>query len=97
MINASAIKGEKYTGFERAGDKGPFRCGNCEYFKDGECRQTDMVKYSKQARKNGNVVVGADDCCEYIDRKGKSWRSDESTDKEFSEGFGDMMRKRASR
>ena len=91
------IHGETHTGFEKVGDKGPFRCGNCEYFKDDECRQSDMVKYSKQPRKNGNVIVDAADCCEHINRKGKSWRSDESSDKEFSEGFGDMMERRAVR
>lgn len=70
MINESLIKGEPNTGFE-TGEKGPFCCGNCSYYKDG-CTQKDMIKYSKQPKlSNGNIKVDKDDCCEYVDRKGK--------------------------
>ena len=76
-INVSALKGEDRTGFEKRGNKGPFECGNCEYFIRGEhaCNQEDMKKYSKQPKwPNGTVVVDATDCCEYIERTGKFWR-----------------------
>jgi hypothetical protein len=70
MIDQSKILGEKSTGFEKRGAKGPFSCGNCHYMKDG-CTQEDMKKHSEQPRlENGNVEVGDGDCCEYVDRKG---------------------------
>lgn len=78
LINIEAIKGEKGTGFEVRGSKGPFECGNCEYFRAGEnsCGQKDMMEYSKQPKlPNGRIVVGAEDCCEYIERIGKFWRN----------------------
>ena len=97
-MNTSAIKGEASTGFEKAGKKGRFECGNCVYFKDKGCNQKDMVAHSKQPKlANGRVAVDPEDCCEYVERIGKSWRSDESSDKEFSEGFGDMMKRRVGR
>lgn len=71
-INQFAIKGEKGTGFEERGNKGPFECGNCEYFKNNSCGQKDMLEKSKRPRtKDGRVKVDADDCCEYIERTGK--------------------------
>lgn len=71
-INAFAIKGEKGTGFEKRGKKGPFECGNCEYFKNNSCGQKDMLEKSKEPRtKDGRVVVDPKDCCEYIERVGK--------------------------
>jgi hypothetical protein len=74
-INASAVKGEKGTGFEKRGTKGDFECGNCEYFKTKDrqrgCYQEDMMKKSKEPRNpNGSVKVDPPDCCEYIDRLG---------------------------
>jgi hypothetical protein len=70
-INSASVKGEPGTGFEKRAGKGPFECGNCEYFKEG-CTQKDMKKLSKQPRlPNGNVDVDADDCCEYVERKSK--------------------------
>lgn len=73
FINIEAIKGEPGTGFEKRGGKGPFECGNCEYFKSGNsCHQKDMMKLSKQPRhKDGSVVVDAPDCCEYVERVGE--------------------------
>jgi hypothetical protein len=73
QINQSAIKGEPGTGFEKRAGKGPFECGNCGYFKNGDaCTQKDMKAKSKQPRhKNGDVIVAADDCCEFIERIGK--------------------------
>lgn len=76
-INASAIKGEPGTGFEsrivNGVDKGPFECGNCEYFNGTDaCDQKDMMAKSKRERhKDGTVVTGPQDCCEYVDRKGE--------------------------
>lgn len=71
QIDVSAIKGEPGTGFEQRGDKGPFECGNCEYFTGRSCSQKDMRRMSKQSRlPDGTVKVDADDCCEYIERKG---------------------------
>lgn len=71
-INQFAIKGEKGTGFEERGNKGPFECGNCEYFKNNSCGQKDMMEKSTRPRtKDGRVVVGPKDCCEYVERIGK--------------------------
>ena len=71
-INQFAINGEKNTGFEKRLNKGPFECGNCEYFKDFSCGQEDMMKYSKQPKKeNGRVEVDAKDCCEFVERVGR--------------------------
>lgn len=71
MINVRAIIGEKDTGFEKRGSKGPFECGNCRYFKEKSCHQDDMMRISKQPRnKDGTVKVDEKDCCEYVDRVG---------------------------
>ncbi len=71
-INQFAIKGEPGTGFEERGNKGPFECGNCEYFKSNSCGQKDMMAKSKRTKlPNGRIKVGTDDCCEYIQRVGK--------------------------
>lgn len=71
QINSAHVKGEPGTGFEKRGAKGPFECGNCEYFKNLSCGQADMMKLSKQPRtKDGRVEVAAADCCEYVERKG---------------------------
>lgn len=75
QMNQSAIKGEAGTGFEKRSQKGPFECGNCEYFSGaaGACDQWDMKAKSKQPRlDDGRVVVAFDDCCEYIERMGKN-------------------------
>jgi hypothetical protein len=73
-INPSAIKGEPGTGFEKRSNKGPFECGNCEYFDStaGACDQWDMKTKSKQPRlEDGRPSVSWDDCCEYVERLGK--------------------------
>lgn len=70
-INQFAIKGEPGTGFEKRGKKGPFECGNCEYYKEGSCGQKDMMAKSKEPKlPNGRIKVAATDCCEYIERNG---------------------------
>ena len=71
-INSSNVKGEPWTGFEKAGDKGDFECGNCRWYADDSCGQADMMKHSSQPRlKNGRVKVADEDCCEYVDRVGR--------------------------
>ena len=71
-FDVAAIKGETGTGFEKRGSKGPFECGNCEYFNGASCGQKDMMDKSKQPReKDGRVKVDAEDCCEFIERVGK--------------------------
>lgn len=79
MIDESAIQGERGTGFERAGTKGPFECGNCRYFIGGPggpgCGQADMKRHSRQPRlPDGRVQVDGDDCCEFAvqDRAGET-------------------------
>lgn len=72
-VNPSAIKGEAGTGFEKRGQKGPFECGNCEYFDHaaGACDQWDMKTKSQQPKlEDGRISVAFDDCCEYIERRG---------------------------
>ena len=72
MIDQSAIIGEPNTGFEKVGNKGPFKCGNCEYFHNNSCGEKNMMEYSKEPKtKDGRVVVAANDCCEYIKRVGR--------------------------
>ena len=72
-LDASAIKGEAKTGFEKAGELGPFKCGNCTYYDTGWCTQKDMKAYSKQPRApSGVVAVDASDCCEFINRAGRT-------------------------
>lgn len=75
-IDQSAVRGEPGTGFEKRGAKGPFECGNCEYFKNDHCRNKIMMARSKQPKGNdGSVLVAPQDCCEYIERLGgKKWR-----------------------
>lgn len=72
MINEAEIQGEPGTGFEKRGGKGPFECGNCEYFDGSSCGQDDMMKLSKQPRtESGRVQVSTGDCCEYVERRGE--------------------------
>ena len=75
-IIASEVHGESGTGYEGA-EGGPFRCGNCEYFRSGSCGQKTMMERSKLPRVDGGrVKVDADGCCEYISRgksKSKHW------------------------
>jgi hypothetical protein len=75
LVDQSAIKGEKGTGYESRGTKGPFQCSNCEYFsgKGGNtCGEKNMLKMSKQPKVNsGRVIVDPKGCCEYIERIGK--------------------------
>lgn len=78
-MDIHAIKGEKGTGFEKAGTKGPFECGNCRYFIGGPggqgCGQADMKRHSRQPRlPDGRVQVDGDDCCEFVYRIGRAKR-----------------------
>lgn len=70
-INQHAVRGEQGTGFEKRGNLGPFQCSNCRYFSDGLCRQEDMLRESRQPRRDGQVEVDKEDCCEFIERVGK--------------------------
>jgi broad specificity phosphatase PhoE len=64
------IHGEPVTGFEKRGSHGPFECGNCTYFSNGQCSQEVMVAKSRLPRAdNDNVLVDAADCCAYLERK----------------------------
>ncbi len=74
QIDVFAIKGEQGTGFEKAADLGEFECENCWFYdaKAGACNQETMKALSKQPRlADGRVMVGGEDCCEYVDRMGK--------------------------
>ncbi len=73
FVRQSAIKGEAGTGYEGP-ERGPFECGNCEYFKvaDSGCDQKDMKARSKRKRLlDGRVLVEKEGCCEFIDRVGR--------------------------
>lgn len=75
-IDSSKVHGEPGTGYEGP-QKGPFECGNCEYFRkaDSSCGQETMMKVSKLARtKDGRVKVDEHGCCEYVERVGKKLR-----------------------
>lgn len=77
-INSANVKGEPGTGFEKAGNKGEFECGNCRWFANDSCGQPDMMARSKQPKlPNGRRKVEEEDCCEYVDRMG---RKDEDKD-----------------
>lgn len=81
----SEVHGERGTGFEKAGDKGPFECGNCGFYRDG-CTQPTMKSVSRQPRlRNGNVDVDEHDCCEYVDRKGDGEMADKKKKKHLHE------------
>jgi len=74
-IDASKVHGEKFTGFELADDKGPFECGNCEYYRGGWCVQETMMAKSEQPKNaQGLVKVEPHACCEYVERLGKKKR-----------------------
>lgn len=76
QIVTSQTHGEPGTGYEGP-DKGPFECGNCEYFRstDNSCGQKTMMERSKRERtKDKRVKVEAKGCCEYIERIGKKLR-----------------------
>lgn len=90
-LNPAAIQGEPGTGFEKRGGKGPFECGNCEYFDGSSCGQDDMVKKSKQPKNQaGRRIVEAGDCCGYVDRKGGESKS-VAPDFEFRSERGSEM------
>lgn len=73
QINSANVKGEPGTGFEKGKGKGDFACWNCNYYKEDSCGQDDMMQLSKQPRlENGRVQVEDDDCCEYVDRAGRT-------------------------
>lgn len=72
-IDSSEVKGEPGTGYEGPDGKGPFNCGNCEYFKNGSCGQKTMMERSKLPKtENGRVQVNAEGCCEYVSRVSKA-------------------------
>jgi hypothetical protein len=78
MVNERHIEGEPNTGFEREEGKGPFDCGNCQYFHPllggmGGCSQTEMMIYSREPRlpESHRVLVHERDCCEYVERVGR--------------------------
>ena len=82
-IDSSRVKGEPGTGYEPPAGKGPFECGNCEYFRaaDSSCGQATMMKVSKLVRIDGSyggggrVKVDEHGCCEYVDRKASEKRA----------------------
>lgn len=81
QIDPFQVKGEEGTGFEKAADLGEFECGNCRFFdaRAGACNQETMKALSKQPRlADGRIQVGAEDCCEYVDRMGKKETSEEN-------------------
>jgi hypothetical protein len=78
VLNERAIKGEPNTGYEGP-EKGPFTCGNCEYFDNGACNQKDMMKYSQLPRDaKRQPQVDPNGCCEYVDRKGAQVQQQQS-------------------
>jgi len=82
QIDPFQVKGEEGTGFEKAADLGEFECGNCRFFdaRAGACNQETMKALSKQPRlADGRIQVGAEDCCEYVDRMGKKETSEEKS------------------
>lgn len=73
QIDSVHVQGEPGTGFEKRGNKGPFECGNCEYFDGQSCGQKTMMERSRQPKlPSGRIRVDADDCCEYVERRGKT-------------------------
>lgn len=99
-VNPDAIHGEPGTGFEPrvvdGVDKGPFECGNCEYFVGPlgakgamrgpkGCNQSDMKHKSKRPRlPDGRVELTPKDCCEYVDRLGPLEAKEKEKGKEKS-------------
>jgi hypothetical protein len=72
LVNVAGIRGEKGTGFEKRGNRGPFECGNCHYYERGKCHQKTMMAESRQPKsKDGYPEVGSEDCCEYVSRIAK--------------------------
>lgn len=80
FIDASKVKGEKFTGYEPPANKGPFECGNCEYFRPGNstCGQETMVAKSQQPLIDGRRKVEPGGCCEYVERVGRIAKSSNS-------------------
>jgi hypothetical protein len=84
LINVKDIHGEEGTGFEprvvNGVDKGPFECGNCSFFKNNSCGQSEMIARGKKQglalTKDGRRPVEEPDCCEFVDRTGKHFESD---------------------
>lgn len=72
MNTKESMSGEPVTGFEKAGELGPFNCGNCIHMSDEVCIHPIMVKLSAQPKKDDGVEVDADDCCSYVRRKGET-------------------------
>lgn len=74
-IKQAEVQGEIGTGYEGP-QKGLFQCSNCEYFRAGSCGQPTMMERSKLPKtENGRPIVSPEGCCEYIHRKGKSFKA----------------------
>lgn len=79
MVDQSAIRGEKNTGYENEAGLGEFECENCKFYhttpgdkKYGACMEKNMMRYSQQPRlPDGHVKVEAEGCCEYVHRVGR--------------------------
>lgn len=70
-VDQAEIKGERGTGYEDPAGKGPFECGNCNYFRNGSCGQKTMMAVSRQPKlPGGRIKVDFHGCCEYVERKG---------------------------
>ena len=70
MVNAAYV-GETTTGFQKGLGRGPFKCGNCVFYKHDTCRQPVMIQISAQPRtSDGYPKVDDDDCCTYVRRPG---------------------------
>ena len=77
MIHASAISGEKDTGYEDEENLGEFECENCKHYREhtkttGGCAGPSMMKLSKRPKyPDGTVKVEAEGCCIYVIRVGR--------------------------
>jgi hypothetical protein len=50
-------------------ESGPFRCGNCEYFREPRyCNKTEMIKHAAKVE-TGLAIVAANGCCNYFEPK----------------------------
>ena len=61
--------GTKATGFAEASE-GPFKCGNCRWFKDVSCGHPAVIADAEMDIYNGRAVVDVDDCCNLYRPKG---------------------------
>jgi hypothetical protein len=71
LVEKGGWQGTKATGFVTA-DKGPFLCGNCNYFKQDFCGEEHVMEDPElQAKKlkNGRIPVTRGDCCNYFEKR----------------------------